>query len=132
MTTQYVVTKTVKAEPISAQEYAKLRQTRLSPAAVAAVDGYLVDEDGQQSWSPKPVFEAAYVEVGDVDHLEPHQQRVVAESKQLEDRLNKLQIFLRTDLYAGLPEEDRELLKMQADAMALYLGIINTRVAKFS
>ncbi|MNF98534.1 hypothetical protein D3C84_813960 [compost metagenome] len=69
--------------------------------------------------------------VGAVGHLPPHQQRVVAEEEQLADRIQKLETFLATPLYAGLPEDERQLLKMQADAMVLYLGILNTRTAKF-
>jgi len=65
-------------------------------------------------------------------HLSPHQQRVIAEREQLADRIQKLEAFLHTDLYAGLPEDEQQLLKMQADAMVLYLGIINTRTSKFA
>tara|TARA_R110000868_G_C10972674_1_gene770763 strand:+ start:29243 stop:29593 length:351 start_codon:yes stop_codon:yes gene_type:complete len=94
--------------------------------------GYTVKySDGYTSWCPKEQFEAANVALGHIGHLPPHQQRVVAELEQLADRTKKLEDFLHTDLYAGLPEDERELLKMQADAMVLYLGILNTRRAKF-
>ncbi|WP_060538576.1 crAss001_48 related protein [Pseudomonas sp. NBRC 111125] len=65
------------------------------------------------------------------ESLPPHQQRVVAECEQLADRIQKLEAFLSTPIYAGLPERERQLLKMQADAMVVYLGIINTRVEDF-
>lgn len=94
--------------------------------------GYSVKySDGYISWCPKDKFEEANIALGHIGHLPLHQQRVIAEEEQLADRISKLEAFLKTELYAGLPEEERQLLKMQADAMALYLGILNTRSAKF-
>lgn len=94
--------------------------------------GYSVQySDGYLSWCPKDKFEEANIALGHIGHLPPHQQRVVAECEQLADRITKLEAFLATPLYASLPEKERELLKMQADAMVLYLGIINTRVEGF-
>ena len=87
--------------------------------------------DGYLSWCPKAQFEEANVALGQIGHLQPHQQRVVAECEQLADRVAKLEAFLHTPLYASLPERERELLKMQADAMVVYLGIINTRIEDF-
>lgn len=52
--------------------------------------------------------------------------------EQLSDRVTKLEAFLATPLYASLPDDEQQLLKMQADAMVLYMGILNTRVAKFA
>ena len=61
-----------------------------------------------------------------------YQQRVIAECEQLADRIQKLEAFMSTPVFAGLPEDEQQLLKMQADAMVLYLGIINTRASKFA
>ena len=94
--------------------------------------GYSVKySDGYVSWCPKAQFEEANVPLGHIGHLQPHQQRVVAECEQLADRIAKLETFLATPLFAGLPEREQQLLKMQADAMVVYLGIINTRVEGF-
>lgn len=94
--------------------------------------GYTVKySDGYTSWCPKAQFEEANVAIGHVGHLPPHQQRVIGECEQLADRIQKLEAFLATPLFAGLPDGEQQLLKMQADAMVLYLGIINTRVEKF-
>lgn len=93
--------------------------------------GYSVKySDGYVSWCPKAQFEEANVAIGHVGHLPPHQQRVIAECEQLADRIQKLEAFLHTPLFAGLPEDERQLIKTQADAMVVYLGIINTRVSK--
>ncbi|NWE46351.1 crAss001_48 related protein [Pseudomonas gingeri] len=87
---------------------------------------------GYISWCPKDQFESQNLLIGDVGHLPPHQQRVIAEREQLADRIQKLEAFLHTDLYASLPDDEQQLLKMRADAMVLYLGIINTRTSKFA
>lgn len=42
--------------------------------------GYTVKyADGYTSWSPKDVFEAAYIPIGHVGHLPPHVQRLHGE-----------------------------------------------------
>lgn len=116
MTQQYVSTKIVTAWPQARQD----------------VPGYAVKyEDGYISWSPAPQFEAASVALGHISHLAPHQQRVVAELEQLADRVNKLEAFLATPLYASLDDGEKQLLKMQADAMVLYMSILNTRASAF-
>lgn len=116
MTQHYVSSKIVTAWPQDRQD----------------IPGYAVKcEDGYISWSPAPQFEAASVALGHIGHLAPHQQRVVAELEQLADRTKKLEDFLHTPLYAGLDADERHLLKMQADAMVIYLGILNTRAIKF-
>lgn len=96
-------------------------------------EGYTVKySDGYTSWCPRTQFEEASVAIGHVAHLPQHQQRVIAEREQLADRIQKLEAFLHTELFASLPDDEQQLLKMQADAMVLYLGIINTRTSKFA
>lgn len=96
------------------------------------VPGYAVKyEDGYTSWSPAAPFEASSVPLGQIGHLPPHQQRVVAELEQLADRVTKLEAFLHTPLYASLPQAERVLLKLQADTMVVYMGILNDRVSLF-
>lgn len=115
------------------QHYIGTKQVLAWPQDKEGVPGYAVKYlDGYISWSPKDVFEAAYVSMGHVGHLPPHQQRVIGECEQLADRIKKLEAFLSTPVFAGLPDDERQLLKMQADAMVLYLGIINTRVEQFA
>lgn len=94
--------------------------------------GYAVKyEDGYTSWSPKAKFDEVSVPLGQIGHLAPHQQRLVAELEQLVDRTTKLEAFLATPFYATLDEDERHLLKMQADAHVLLIGILNTRANKF-
>ena len=115
------------------QHYIGTKQVLAWPQDKEGAPGYAVKyPDGYISWSPKDAFEAAYVPMGHVGHLPPHQQRVIGECEQLADRIKKLEAFLATPVFAGLSDDEQQLLKMQADAMVLYLGIINTRTAKFS
>lgn len=97
-----------------------------------AEPGYAVKyADGYTSWSPKAVFEAAYIPVGHIGHLPPHQQRVICEKAQLDDKLAKLDAFFITPLFGGLPDADRELLTEQARVMTDYSGLLRQRIERF-
>ena len=94
--------------------------------------GYAVKyPDGYVSWSPKAVFEAAYLPMGHVGHLPPHQQRVIGEKVQLDDKIGKLSAFFDTDLFKGLPAKENELLTAQLGAMIEYSGLLAERIALF-
>lgn len=87
--------------------------------------------DGYISWSPKAIFEAAYLPIGHIGHLPAHQQRVIGEKAQLDDRLTKLDGFIGTPVFSGLPETEQELLKLQADAMRVYRDVLARRIEAF-
>lgn len=141
---QYCIgTKIVLGLVMTRAEFLRYIDRAIDPNTSGADDGYMVeytdggapnhpDHAGFISWCPKAQFESQNLAIGDIGHLLPHQQRVIAELEQLDDRIQKLELFLRTELFAGLPEDEQQLLKMQADAMVLYLGILNTRAAKFA
>ena len=96
-------------------------------------EGYAVKyADGYTSWSPKDVFEAAYVDIGHVGHLESWQQRVVGEKAELDAKLVKLDAALENDenkLY--MADSQRALLNRQSDAMRAYSAILAERIAAF-
>ncbi|WP_458373015.1 crAss001_48 related protein [Pseudomonas laurylsulfatiphila] len=94
--------------------------------------GYAVKYlDGYVSWSPKDVFEAAYLPMGHVGHLPLHQQRVIGEKVQLDDKIGKLSAFFDTSLFKGLPAKESELLTAQLGAMVEYSGLLAERIALF-
>jgi len=62
----------------------------------------------------------------------PHQQRVVEEKDQLKEKVEKLKGFFETDIFKGLPKQERNILKMQYHHMKLYLGILGTRIEGFT
>ena len=61
--------------------------------------------------------------------LAPHQQRVVDEKRDLDEKLAKLTAFLRTEIFLGLEARERERLTAQRGAMALYSSILGERIA---
>lgn len=61
----------------------------------------------------------------------PHEQRVIDEHRELTVRVNKLAAFFGTQLFAGLPEADRSLLRAQHGCMTAYAAILDARVNRF-
>lgn len=64
-------------------------------------------------------------------NLPAHQQRVIEERAELEDRHGKLSIFLDTPLFQTLPEEDRALLSEQYIHMTDLLNVLTRRIDRF-
>lgn len=64
------------------------------------------------------------------DYL-PHQQRVVDEKSELDEKLSKLDAFLRTDTFKSLRNEEQILLDRQATAMRIYSGNLGERIKLF-
>jgi hypothetical protein len=63
--------------------------------------------------------------------LQPHQQRVIDEKSELDERLAKLVIFMGTELCLSLPFAERGRLKRQASAMKDYTEVLAERIAAF-
>lgn len=63
--------------------------------------------------------------------LQPHQQRVIAEAKELRERLSKLMAFGETAAFEALPDSEQELLREQSEIMADYHAILEARVRGF-
>ncbi|EMO4357141.1 TPA: hypothetical protein NHO93_006627 [Pseudomonas aeruginosa] len=94
--------------------------------------GYAVKyADGYMSWSPKDVFEAAYLPMGHIGHLLPHQQRIVGEKVQLDDKVDKLSRFLGGEFFRSLESGEQERLTDQLGAMREYQQILAERIAAF-
>jgi hypothetical protein len=102
------------------------------PPALPAQPGYAVKyADGYTSWSPKDVFEAAYIDIGHVSHLPPHQQRLIGERAELGDKLGKLRAFMAGEAFLALPEPERFRMAEQAVVMDQYHKILAARIAAF-
>lgn len=114
------------------KEFIGTKQVTAWPQEKDGKEGYAVKyPDGYISWSPKEVFEAAYIDIGHVSHLPPHQQRVIGEKAVLDDRLRKLNAFFGTPIFTGLDEEERERLAQQRQAMAQYSIVLGERIEAF-
>lgn len=142
MTEHYIGTKIVIALAMTRLAYNDYRGWKLPADENGADEGYLVeytdggapnhpDHAGYISWSPKEQFDAGYVCMGHVDNLLPHQQRVVGEKVQLMDRIVKLTSFIGTPQFESLDEAEKARLKLQVDAMNVYLGVLAARTAAF-
>lgn len=64
--------------------------------------------------------------------LQPHQQRVVTEKAELDDKIGKLSRFIETDVYRSLDGFEQSRLKRQIEAMTLYSSILGERITAFS
>lgn len=63
--------------------------------------------------------------------LAPHQQRVVAERDELNEKLIKLQAFTLSAVFMGLPDDERSRLHRQERAMLEYSAVLSERIAAF-
>jgi hypothetical protein len=62
----------------------------------------------------------------------PHQQRVINERLELDEKLSKLKAFIDgTPTFKGLHEDERRRLNRQYDVMAEYSSILAQRIAAF-
>lgn len=64
--------------------------------------------------------------------LQPHQQRVVIEKADLDEKLTKLRAFFGTETFANLDDAEMERLQRQADHMSAYSEVLGERIAAFS
>jgi hypothetical protein len=111
------------------QEYIGTKQVTAWPELKDGLDGFAVKySDGYTSWSPKGIFESAYIGIGKVKDLPPHLQRVIGEKAQLDDRLAKLSAFISTAGFKNLSSKSQELLTTQCGAMAEYSAVLKQRI----
>jgi hypothetical protein len=64
--------------------------------------------------------------------MQPHQERVVIEHKDLSEKLAELDAFCEGDAFKKLDATDRKLLLEQGLAMSDYLRILDHRINRFS
>jgi hypothetical protein len=63
--------------------------------------------------------------------LQPHQQRVIDELTELDERIGKLFGFTNSSIYNSLEESDRALLGIQLSVMQTYAQILHKRIQRF-
>ena len=63
--------------------------------------------------------------------LPPHQQRVVEEKRDLDEKLAKLGAFFDTPIFAGLDEGEKGRLELQEEVMTKYSVILGQRISAF-
>jgi hypothetical protein len=63
--------------------------------------------------------------------MQSHQQRVVDEKRELDEKREKLGLFKNTDIFASLPWQEQERLNTQAHIMTMYSAILGERISNF-
>lgn len=66
-----------------------------------------------------------------MSQLQPHQQRVLQERDDLEEKISKLVAFINTGSFMILEEIDQKLLKAQLQSMKGYMGTLQARIERF-
>ena len=63
----------------------------------------------------------------------PHQQRVIEEKRELDEKLQKLTLFISSEKFCEIvrSEEERCRLVCQEEAMKYYSEILGARIAAF-
>ena len=64
--------------------------------------------------------------------MEAYQERVLAERRELSERLDKLRTFNNSATFVALPYKERGRLTRQYMAMSTYLDILDERVFAFT
>lgn len=64
--------------------------------------------------------------------LKPHQQRVVGERAELDERIEKLNAFINTETFGRLDDDERGRMLAQLDAMLRYSKILGARISAFN
>ena len=64
--------------------------------------------------------------------MQPHQQRVVEEKAELDDRAHKLSLFFRTEVFEGLPTVEKDRLRVQVHLMRAYSAVLEARINAFA
>ena len=64
--------------------------------------------------------------------MQPHQERVIEEKKQLDEKREKLTAFIGGSVYRTLEATEQSRLNRQLEAMSLYSNILGERIAAFA
>ncbi len=60
--------------------------------------------------------------------MEPYQERVVADARELEGRIDRLSEFFVTDTYLGIAGDEKVRLRIQIVHMEAYSEILRQRI----
>lgn len=64
--------------------------------------------------------------------MEAYQTRVVEEKQELDSRLEKLQLFVASTRFDGVPNSEQERMKRQLRIMKDYSQVLSERIDAFS
>lgn len=124
---KYILKMTVLAEGMSmedAQEKGYLNRVDAEKMlSEGTMEGVLVQyENGYRSWMPEAVFNLAKPKIN------TFKERIVAERDEIADRMGKLALFLKSDIFMNMNDYSRELLMEQYRIMISYVDCLNRRI----
>lgn len=135
---KYIGIKLVEAKSLNLGEYNDYRGWIIPSNENPLREGYLVKYDtGYESWCPKEEFEKANVKVKSFPSIEetarpPHQQRVIDEMYDLEEKRLKLNAFIGgSEIFTKLDLDEQSRLKQQSLVMQAYVTILIERIENF-
>ncbi len=64
--------------------------------------------------------------------MQPHQQRVVDEKAELDEKMDKLTAFIDTPVFSGLDAAEQERLVRQLHHMGHYTAVLAERIRAFT
>lgn len=82
--------------------------------------------DGYISFSPAAAFEEGYTPVP-----KDHKERVLAEKRELDEKIGKLKTFFGNSIYAGINHDEQDRINEQLAAMHRYSEILADRIENF-
>jgi hypothetical protein len=85
--------------------------------------GYTLKEQLYQATQP--------AKTPDESTIPPHQQRVIAEKAELDEKLSKLLAFFDSETYKAIPGQDQQMLQQQSVSMEHYSEILGMRIEGF-
>lgn len=138
----FIGSKIVMATAMTRLAFCNYIGREIDPKTNADEDGYLVeytdggqsnhpDHAGYISWSPRAQFDAGYLALGKIYGMPAHQQRVIAEKAQLDDKLAKLGAALNGALKGKVSTDEYSLLCEQERVMREYDEILRRRIDNF-
>ena len=124
---KYILKMTVLAEGMSmeeAQEKGYLNRVDAEKMlSEGTMEGVLVQyENGYRSWMPEAVFNLAKPKIN------TFKERIVAERDEIADRMGKLALFLKSDIFMNMNDYSRDLLMDQYRIMISYVDCLNSRI----
>lgn len=134
----FIGSKLVTAIPMTQGHFTAYLGSEFPGYSAPTAPGYMIEDPrgvtnhadhvGKLSWMPALNFTAEYLDLGTIQNEPPHVQRLLGELAQLEQKLNALKAFFKSDLFLKLPFDSRDLLQEQSRIMSRYAAILEERI----
>lgn len=125
---KYILKMTVLAEGMSMEEaQEKGYLNRIDAEKMLSNGGIMTGalvryENGYQSWMPEDVFSSAR------SKNRTFLERLVSERDELVEKMEKLTLFLKSDIFMKMNDYSRDLLMEQYRIMISYVDCLNRRI----